>query len=121
MAELIIALAPLLLLVGLALAAIFVPLSVLASSSLSLLAFGFLVGMPAGLGYHVVLRRELLRVGPLPRHWYFRPQTHHKLLDARAVRRLRPWFLVGASGFLLILVGFGLAALSLALWFRAGG
>jgi hypothetical protein len=121
MAELIVALAPLLLLALLALTAMFVPLSVLASFALSLMAFGFVVGLPAGLGYHIVLRRELLRVGPLPRGWYWSPQTHHALLEGPAVRRLRPWFVVGAGGFLLIIVGFALAALALALWFRSGG
>lgn len=121
MAELIVALAPLLLLVGLALTATFVPLSALASFSLALMAFGFVVGLPAGLGYHIVLRRELLRVGPLPRGWYWNPQTHHASLDGQAVGRLRPWFVVGAGGFLLIIVGFALAALALALWFRSGG
>src|SRR4051794_14130505 len=105
MAELIVALAPLMLLAGVALTAIFVPLEVLASFALALMAFGFLLGMPAGLGYHVVLRRELLRVGALPRGWYWRPQSHHPLLDASALRRLRPWFVVGAGGFLLIIVG----------------
>jgi len=121
MAELIVALAPLILLVGLALTAIFVPLQVLASFALALMALGFVLGMPAGLGYHVVLRRELLLVGALPRGWYWRPQKHHRLLDLPAQRRLRPWFVVGAGGFLLIVVGFALAALALALWFRTGG
>jgi hypothetical protein len=121
MAELIVALAPLILLAGLALTAIFVPLQVLAGFALALMAVGFVLGMPAGLGYHVVLRRELLRVGPLPHRWYWSPQSHHHLLDASALGRLRPWFVVGAGGFLLIIIGFALAALALALWFRAGG
>jgi hypothetical protein len=121
MAELIVALAPLVLLAGLALIAMFVPLQVLTGFALALMAVGFVLGMPAGLGYHVVLRRELLRVGPLPRRWYWSPQAQHHLLDASALRRLRPWFVVGAAGFLVIIVGFALAVLALALWFRTGG
>jgi len=119
--ELLIAMAPLILLSALAVTAIFVPLQVVAAFALSLMAVGFLLGVPSGLAYHWVLRRELLRVGSLPPGWYWHPQHHHGGLSPNAIKRLRPWFLVGAGGFGLIILGFALAVLALAMWFRAGG
>ena len=120
-AELIVALGPLLLLMSLALVALLVPLKVLAIAALVLTAIGWLVGLPSGLYYHVALRRELVRVGKLPRGWYWHPQRHHALLDHAALRRLRPWFMVGALGFMLIVAGCALALTALALWFRDQG
>lgn len=121
MTELLIALVPLLLLAGLALTALYVPLPLIGSFALSLMAVGFLFGVPAGLVFHLVLRRELLRVGALPRGWYWHPQRHTGPLQPAALRRIRPWFLLGAGGFVLIIAGFALSVLALALWFRAGG
>lgn len=121
MAELIIALAPLLVLAGIALLATLVPLAWIVSGSLALMVLGFVFGVPSGVYYHVLLRRELLRVGPLPKGWYWQPQRYHNALEPLAVGRLRPWFLLGAAGFGLIIFGFALAVLALALWFRTGG
>lgn len=121
MAELIIALAPLLVLIGIAVVATLVPLAWIASFSLALMLLGFAIGMPSGAYYHVLLRRELHRRGPIPKGWYWRPQQYHHTLEPDASSRLRPWFLLGAAGFGLIILGFALAVLALALWFRAGG
>ena len=121
MAELFIALAPLLALFALALLALLVPFQVLAGAALALMAVGFVLGVPTGLYYHLLLRRELRARGPLPKGWYWRPQEHQRALDARAVRRLRPWFIAGGLGFLLIMTGFSLAVTSLVLWVRAEG
>lgn len=121
MAELLIALAPLLALVGLAILATLLPLSWIASGSLALMLLGFLFGVPSGVYYHVLLRRELRRQGPVPKGWYWQPQHYHHTLAAPAVAGLRPWFLLGAAGFGLIILGFALAVLALALWFRSGG
>jgi hypothetical protein len=120
-AELLIAMAPLLALAALALTAIFVPLQLVAGFALSLLAVGALIGLPSGLVYHLVLRRELRRLGSLPRGWYWHPQRYHDSLQPAAQRRMRPWFLLGAGGFGLILIGFALSVLALAMWFRSGG
>lgn len=94
---------------GVALLVIYVPPLVLAWVSIVLTVTGFVVGVPAGAYYHVVLRRELLKLGPLPRRWYMRPHSLHGLLEASAIGRVFPWFAVGGAGFMLILVGFALA------------
>jgi hypothetical protein len=119
MAELGIVLAPLLLLVAFALAAMLVPLPVIAASAATLMASGLLVGVPSGLYYHVLLRRALLRRGALPRGWYWNPQAHHDDVDLASVRTLMPWFWLGALGFGLIVLGFVVAVAALLLWFRA--
>lgn len=119
MLELFIALAPLLALVGLALIALLVPIKLLAITSAVLTVLGWLVGAPCGFYYHVLLRRELILTGELPRGWYWHPQRHHARLDHVALRRLRPWFLVGGFGFLLIALGCALALMALVLWFRS--
>ncbi|MET0340569.1 MAG: hypothetical protein ABW252_06185 [Polyangiales bacterium] len=119
MAELGIALMPLVLLAGFALTAMLVPAPVLAGVALGLIALGFVVGVPSGLVYHVLLRRALLHRGALPRGWYWAPQRHHGALDEAGVRSLRPWFLTGALGFGLIVLGFLIAVAALLLWFRA--
>lgn len=121
MGELVIALAPIVLLGLLSLLVSYVPLSYIVGTSLILIGVGGLFGLPAGVGYHVALRRELLRRGPLPARWLWEPTHQHRLLDAAAQARIRPWFAVGAAGFLLIVVGALLGVVALALWFRAGG
>jgi hypothetical protein len=118
-AELLIALGPLLGLVALALFALLVPLHVLAISALALVGVGFVLSIPAGLYYHLLLRRELLARGELPRGWYWRPQQYHGDLEPEAQRRLAPWFAVGVVVFVLTMVGFVLAVTALLLWLRS--
>ena len=119
MAEVALALVPLLLVAAFALLANAVSPLALGGVALGLMGAGLLVGVPSGLAYHVLLRRALLRRGPLPRGWYWAPQKHHAALDAGGVRKLRPWFVVGALGFAVIVLGFALAVAALLLWFRA--
>lgn len=121
MGELVVALAPVVLLALITLLVSYVPLAYIAASSLILVGIGGLFGLPAGVWYHVALRRELLRRGPLPPRWLWKPTDQHRLLDAAAQARVRPWFAAGAAGFLLIVLGALLGVLALALWFRAGG
>jgi hypothetical protein len=98
---------------GMALLALSVPPLVIAYVCLGMLATGFTVGLPAGFYYHLLLRRELLRVGPLPRGWYVRPFEQHALLDDEALSRLRPWWSIGGFGFLLIVLSLALATIVL--------
>ncbi|MET0285581.1 MAG: hypothetical protein ABW352_13960 [Polyangiales bacterium] len=121
MGELVVALAPILLLALISIAASYVPLSYLAVGSLGLVALGSLFGLPCGLWYHVVLRRELLARGPLPRGWLWQPTHQHALLDEPARQRVRRWFVLGAVGFVVIVLGALLGVLALALWYRSGG
>jgi hypothetical protein len=98
---------------GMALLALSVPPLTLAYVCLGMLAAGFMLGLPAGFYYHLLLRRELLRVGELPRGWYVRPFQHHERLDDEALARLRPWWSLGGFGFLLIVISLALATVVL--------
>lgn len=62
----------------------------------------FVVGAIAGLGYHVVLHRTL---APLPRGWWWSPTRLHGRLSPDQRRRVMPWFVVGAAGFVGSLLG----------------
>jgi hypothetical protein len=121
MGELVVALAPIVLLALVSVLASYVPLSYLGVASLAMVGVGSLFGLPSGIWYHVVLRRELLARGPLPKGWLWRPTHQHDLLDEAARKRVRLWFALGGAGFLLIITGALLGVLSLALWYRAGG
>jgi len=70
-----------------------------------LAALGMLVGVPAGLLYHVLLRARLSEHGRLEPRWWLRPVAQHALLDEAALRRIRPAFFVGGAGFLVTLLG----------------
>ncbi|HEX5660086.1 MAG TPA: hypothetical protein VFX59_22980 [Polyangiales bacterium] len=121
MGELVVALAPVVLLALVSLVASYVPVAYLAASSLVLVGLGSLFGLPCGIWYHVVLRRELLVRGDLPRGWLWQPTHQHQRLDDAARARVRRWFVLGGAGFLLIVSGALLGVLALALWYRAGG
>ena len=75
------------------------------------LAVGILVGIPTGLWYHVILYRQLAPRTTLPPRWWRAPVGLHEQLTPGEFRRVRPWFLAGAVGFLLCCVG-GLAAIA---------
>jgi hypothetical protein len=75
------------------------------------LGAGLLMGIPTGLWYHVVLYRTLARRTTLPLRWWRRPVELHPLLTPQEFRRILPWFLAGAVGFGLCVVG-GLAAIA---------
>jgi len=74
------------------------------------LAGGLLVGIPTGLWYHVVLYRQLATRMTLPPGWWRAPVELHAQLTPFQFRRVRPWFLLGAVGFLLCCLG-GAAAI----------
>jgi hypothetical protein len=75
-----------------------------------MLAVGLAEGLPAGLWYHVVLRRILAGRGPLPSRWWIHPTRFHSQLTPEEYRRVRVWFLLGGLGYTLA-VGGGLAAI----------
>ena len=73
--------------------------------SATLIAAGFAVGLPAGLGYHIRLGRVLAAAGRLERRWWLRPTDFHDSLTDAERRSILPWFRVGAAGFLLVTSG----------------
>lgn len=86
--------------------------------SLSIVITGLVIGILFGVRYHLLLRAELARLGPLPGSWFVHPTQHHGKLDAAAQAQIRRPFLWGAAGFVLILLGCALASLTLLLRFR---
>ena len=113
MIEILMVLAVVVALGGLSVLALTVPPLTIAWICLGLIAAGFLLGVPTGFYYHVLLRRELLRQGELPRGWYWRPFAHHDLLEDDALARLSPWWTAGGVGFVLIVLALALSVVAL--------
>lgn len=76
-----------------------------------ILAGGLLIGIPAGVWYHVVLYRALKKRMALPAGWWRRPVELHARLTPSEFKPVRPWFVAGAAGFVLCCVG-GVAAIA---------
>ncbi|HEX6245067.1 MAG TPA: hypothetical protein VFZ61_29300 [Polyangiales bacterium] len=87
-------------------------------SAAAVVGVGCLIGIPTGIAYHLVLRRELLRLGPLPAGWIWHPTQLHAQLDAKGIDRVRPWLWSGGASFLLIMLGLALLTLTLVTHFR---
>ena len=69
------------------------------------IALGFVVGVPAGVYYHVKLYRFLRELGSVPRNFWLYPTRYHGHLQDDAWRSVAPWFYAGAAGFGLIVLG----------------
>jgi hypothetical protein len=69
------------------------------------LALGLIVGVAAGVVYHVVLFRALSPLGVLRPGWWWRPTSLHVHLSSTLRRRVLPWFYAGAAGFFVALAG----------------
>lgn len=94
-------------------ASITLPPTFLIAGGLGAMALGCVGGIPAGIYYHVLLRRLLLRRGALPERWWLHPVQHHDLLSETQQRSFMPWFYVGGAGFALILTGAATVGLGL--------
>lgn len=82
------------------------------------IGLGVAIGVPGGVMYHVLLRRELRRLSALAPGWIWRPTSFHGALDEPGIARIRPWFLLGGSGFGLIVSGTALLVVTLVTHFR---
>jgi hypothetical protein len=111
--ELVVTALGLALLAGIALAVAALPPLVLLWVAAAVSGLGCLLGIPGGIAYHVTLRRELLRQGALPRGWLWHPSRLHDQLDDDANARIRPWFLMGALGFMLIMLSAALVTVTM--------
>lgn len=85
--------------------AVLVPVEALAIAGASCIAFGFVLGVPAGAYYHFVLYRCLAARGQVPSDFIWHPTRFHAQLDQAELQRIRPWFLAGALCFGMILLG----------------
>lgn len=107
------------LLVVLALAALgaatLLPWDVLLQAGWALTLIGFVVGVPAGVVYHVLLHRALAPRGALEPGWIWRPIAQHVHLRTHERRPVLLWCRIGAGGFVVIALGllaFGLSVVS---------
>lgn len=82
------------------------------------IGLGVAIGVPGGIVYHVLLRRELVRLAALVPGWIWRPTAFHGALDEAGIARIRPWFFLGGSGFLLIVSGTALLVVTMVTHFR---
>lgn len=85
--------------------AVLVPVEVLAVTGASCIVLGFVLGIPAGAYYHYVLYRCLATRGPVPSDFIWRPTRYHSELARTELQRIRPWFIVGALCFGMIMLG----------------
>lgn len=117
MPEALFVLVALLLLVAIGVAQMVLSLSALVTVGLLCIVVGGLLGLPAGLYYHVVLYRCLQELGGAPRGWYWHPTRYHRRLDRSQMSGVRLWFTLGGAGFGLMILGCiitGMAAWGLA-------
>ena len=80
----------------------------------ALIAVGFTLGVPTGVYYHVALYRKLAPRNELPERWYWSPVRYHALLRDDERSSVLSWFYLGATGFMLIVLGGAVVALGLA-------
>jgi len=105
MAESLVVLAVVGLLVVLGSMAVLLSLETLVLVGVVCVATGFMLGVPAGTYYHVLLYRCLAARGGVPRDFFWHPTRYHAGLPQAESRKFMPWFVAGAVGFMLILLG----------------
>lgn len=69
------------------------------------IAIGLVIGVPAGVWYHVVLHRALAPRGVLPKHWIWNPTGQHKLLTEGERPGVLGWFYVAAASWSVSVLG----------------
>jgi hypothetical protein len=105
MAETLVVFAVVGLLVVLGLMAALLPPETLVLVGVTCIATGFVLGVPAGTYYHVKLYRCLAARGGVPSDFFWHPTRYHDQLPRTESRKFMPWFVAGAVGFMLILLG----------------
>lgn len=101
------------LLVLLGVLAVSLTVETLLLTSIGCVGVGFVVGVAAGVYYHLALYHCLAKRGPVSWAFLWNPTRYHTLLSPEELRRVMPWFVIGAGGFGLILVGSALLMLGL--------
>ncbi|HYB12874.1 MAG TPA: hypothetical protein VEG67_05345 [Myxococcota bacterium] len=84
------------------------------AAGLWLIVGGLAFGVPTGVLYHLVLRRSLLRLGPLPVRWWLRPIQLNPSVPTADRRLVLGFCYAGAAGFLVTLLG--CVVVSIAAW-----
>ena len=105
MAEALIVLAVVALLTGFGLMAVVLPVETLMLVGAVCVLIGFALGVPAGAYYHLRLYRCLAANGGVPRDFFWHPTRYHADVPPADTPKYMPWFIAGAVGFVLILLG----------------
>ena len=92
-------------LLGLFGAMFMLPWKVLGILGFWILVVGVVVGVPAGVAWHIALYRALHPRGLLPANWYWRPMDYHELLEYRQRGLVLGLCYLGAGGFFAIVLG----------------
>jgi hypothetical protein len=92
-------------LVGAAALVSLTPWTWLFGAGLVFMPLGLLIGVPAGLWYHVRLYRSLSPRGELGRGWWLHPTGLHGRLTDEERRAMRGPFFFGAAGFVVSILG----------------
>jgi hypothetical protein len=111
MGELLIALAILGALGGLAALLMVAPATLLIAGFWIAVA-GLVFGVPTGAIYHVALRNALLDAQRLPPRWWLQPTALHGEIPNAARARVLAWCYAGALGFLVTVAGCALVAIA---------
>ena len=69
------------------------------------IAIGLLVGVPAGIRYHLLLYRALAPQGRLEKGWYWHPLRYDKQLTPPEHEPVLFWCRLGALGFVVLCLG----------------
>ena len=83
--------------------------SLIATVGASVLLLGLAMALPTGIWYHVAIYRCVSAKMPLPTTWWFSPAGLHVHLTEIEQQRIRPWYRIGGIGFVLCLIGGGVA------------
>jgi hypothetical protein len=93
------------LMIGAGFAVLMVPWYSLLIGGFACTFLGMVVGVPTGFYYHVQLRRILLENPPLPDQWWLHPTRYHDRVKKSDRKRYQPWFVAGAVGFMICMLG----------------
>jgi hypothetical protein len=81
------------------------PIEGMLIAGVACMALGFGLGVPAGVYYHFKLYRYLAAHGGVPSGFIWHPTRYHADVPPSEMRHITPWFVTGALGFLLIMIG----------------
>ncbi|MCC6808822.1 MAG: hypothetical protein IT381_15455 [Deltaproteobacteria bacterium] len=76
------------------------------------IALGMAISFPAAIVYHLRLHATLGRRGELDDKWIWHPTRFHKQLRQNERRYVLSWFMLGVVGWVMALVGCGIALVS---------
>lgn len=90
-----------------------VPVLTLVWGGVATIIAGMVLGLPAGVGYHVAMHKGLAASGHDARGWWWSPVRYHEQLVGASRRAVMPWFIAGVIGATLAFMGCAILVLCL--------